>query len=137
MIDELRNPFGRVYLTVDTDTKNKWIYVNWMGYLTEANIKEGAAYYTKALADAGYKCVLNDTRSIIGGWDHSLEWVLNEWAPNAARAGLKYFAMINTPETFAQSTAANFYNNLTAFTAQVFDDKVKAEAWLRQYSLGR
>ncbi|WP_026464955.1 hypothetical protein [Adhaeribacter aquaticus] len=134
MIQELRNPFGRVFLTIDVDDKNKWVHVNWMGYLTEENIKTGAAAYTNALAEAGYKCVLNDTRLIVGGWDHSLEWVLNDWAPKAARAGLKYFAMITTPETFGGSTAHNFYSNLKSFQAQVFDDKSKAEDWLRQYS---
>ncbi|AKD05134.1 hypothetical protein POKO110462_21405 [Pontibacter korlensis] len=137
MIQELTNPFGRVYLTIETNTKNRWIHVNWMGYLTEENIKNGAAAYTKALADAGFNCVLNDTRLIIGGWDHSLNWVVNEWAPRAARAGLKYFAMITNPETFGGSTASTFYSNLKSFQAEVFDDKAKAEEWLRQYSIER
>ena len=137
MIQELKNPFGRVYLTIEVDDLNKWVHVNWMGYLTEENIKTGAKAYTEALADAGYKCVLNDTRLIVGGWDHSLDWVLNDWAPRAARAGLKHFAMIVTPETFGESTASTFYENLKAFQAKVFDDKTKAEDWLRQFSVGR
>jgi hypothetical protein len=137
MTQELRNAFGRVYLTIDVDHKNKWVHVNWMGYLTEDNIKTGALAYTTALAEAGYKCVLNDTRLIVGGWDHSLNWVVNDWAPRAARAGLKYFAMITTPETFGDSTAVNFYAKLRAFQAQVFDDRNKAEAWLRQFSISQ
>ncbi|MFD2247799.1 STAS/SEC14 domain-containing protein [Pontibacter ruber] len=135
MKQELRNPFGRVYLTIEVDAKNKWVYVNWMGYLTEDNIKTGAIAYANALAKSGHHCVLNDTRLIIGGWDHSLDWVLNDWGPRAARAGLKNFAMITTPETFGGSTASKFYSNIKAFTVEVFDDKGKAEDWLRQYSL--
>ncbi len=135
MKQELRNPFGRVYLTIDVDHKNKWVHVNWMGYLTEENIKTGAQAYTKSLADAGYNCVLNDTRMIVGGWDHSLDWVINDWAPRAARAGLRYFAMITTPETFAENTASSFYAKLKSFRTQVFDNSAKAEDWLRQYSL--
>ena len=134
MTQELKNSFGRVFLTIDVNDINKWVHVNWMGYLTEDNVKNGALAYTKALQDAGYKCVLNDTRLILGGWDHSLEWVLNDWAPRASKAGLKYFALITTPETFAESTAAAFYSKLKSFRAQVFDDKSKAENWLRQYS---
>ncbi|GHA74618.1 hypothetical protein [Pontibacter akesuensis] len=134
MIQELTNPFGRVYLTVEDDRRNKWVRVNWMGYLTEENVKNGALAYTKVLSDAGYSCVINDTRLIVGGWDHSLEWVLNDWAPRAARAGLKYFAMITTPETFGGSTASNFYAKLKAFQANVFDDKSEAEEWLKQVS---
>jgi len=135
MTQELRNPFGRVFLTITVNDKNRWVHVNWMGYLTEENIKTGALAYTKTLQESGYNSVLNDTRLILGGWDHSLEWVLNDWAPKAARAGLKYFAMITTPESFAESTASAFYTKLKSFRAQVFDDKSEAENWLRQFSL--
>ncbi len=135
MRQELKNAFGRVFLTIEVDHKNKWVFVDWMGYLTEDNVKTGATAYIEALSKAGFHCVLNDTRLILGGWDHSLGWVLNEWAPKAARAGLKHFAMITTPETFGESTASTFYAKLKSFQAKVFDDKTRAEEWLRQFSL--
>ncbi|MCC9165381.1 STAS/SEC14 domain-containing protein [Pontibacter harenae] len=135
MAQELKNSFGRVFLKIEKDERNKWIHVNWMGYLTAENIKTGAIAYTEELAKSGYNCVLNDTRLILGSWDHSLDWVVNEWAPRAARAGLKHFAMIVTPETFAESTASNFYSRLKAFQTQVFDERPKAEEWLKQFSL--
>ncbi|UOQ53785.1 STAS/SEC14 domain-containing protein [Hymenobacter cellulosivorans] len=131
MIQELTSPTGRVYLTVETDTENKWILVNWMGYLTSDSIKAGAAAYTAALAKSGFSCVLNDTREVRGPWDHSIDWVVNEWAPNAAAAGLRYFAMITTPETLAQESASSFYEQLTAFHAEVFDNREAAQQWLR------
>lgn len=135
MIKELTNPFGRVFLTINEDTRNRWIHVNWMGYLTEENIKMGATAYIEALAKAEYNCVLNDTRLVIGSWNHSLNWVLKEWAPTAAGAGLKHFAMITTPETFAQSSAVSFYEQLKHFEIEVFDELGNAKEWLRQYSL--
>ncbi|RAU83345.1 STAS/SEC14 domain-containing protein [Pontibacter arcticus] len=135
MKQELTNPFGRVYLVIHEDTQNRWIHVNWMGYLTEENIKTGARAYVAALQKTGYTCVLNDTRLIIGSWDHSLDWVLNDWAPTAASAGLRHFAMIATPESFANNTASAFYRNLKSFKAEVFDDMGIAKEWLKQYSL--
>ncbi|GAB3538076.1 hypothetical protein GCM10027443_32270 [Pontibacter brevis] len=135
MRQELKNAFGRVYLTIERDTRNKWMYVNWMGYLTAENVRRGADAYIEALQLAGYSCVLNDTRLILGSWDHSMEWVLNDWAPRAAKSGLKHFAMICTPETFGESSASKFHHDLKAFKAMVFDDRLKAEEWLRHYSL--
>ena len=88
MIQELKSPTGRVYLTIDTDTANRWILVDWIGYLTADSIRAGAQAYTDALAKSGFSCVLNDTRSVRGPWDHSMDWVINVWAPNAAAAGL-------------------------------------------------
>ncbi|RPD43579.1 MULTISPECIES: STAS/SEC14 domain-containing protein [Hymenobacter] len=132
MVKEYKSALGKVYLTIETDTENRWIFTDWQGYLTAENIKVGAKAYVDALAKAGFSCVLNDTRSVRGPWDHSMEWVLNEWAPSAARAGLRHFAMITTPETLADSSNATFYAQLTAFEAQLFDNMADARDWLRQ-----
>ncbi|WP_181304412.1 STAS/SEC14 domain-containing protein [Rufibacter sp. XAAS-G3-1] len=132
MTKELVNPFGRVYLTIKEDSQNRLIYVNWMGYLTEENVKTGARAYTQALADAGYNCVLNDTRLIIGSWGHSMDWVVNEWAPSAAKAGLKRFAMLANPESFGESSASIFLSELKAFEARSFNDLESARKWLRE-----
>ncbi len=112
--------------------KNRWIFVDWQGYLTAENIKTGAKAYTDALARSGFSQVLNDTRSVRGPWDHSMDWVINERAPNAAKAGLRHFAMTTSPATLAEGSAANFYAQLTAFQGAVFDNTAEAEAWLRQ-----
>ena len=131
MTEELKSALGRIYITIETNTENRWIFVDWQGYLTADNIKEGARAYTAALARSGFSCVLNDTRSVRGPWDHSMDWVINEWAPNAAQAGLRHFAMISTPETLADGSAANFYAQLTAFRSEVFDNMADARQWLR------
>ncbi|MDO7876188.1 STAS/SEC14 domain-containing protein [Hymenobacter sp. ASUV-10] len=129
-MQELKTSLGRTYLTVDTDETNRWIAVDWQGYLTAESIKEGAKAYTAALAASGFACVLNDTRSVRGPWDHTMDWVINEWAPNAAKAGLQYFALVSTPETLADGSAANFYAQLTAFHAEVFSTTEEAQQWL-------
>lgn len=133
MKQELKNATGRVYLTLDTDAENRWVAVEWTGYLTADSIKTGAQAYTDALAASGFSCVLNDTRAVRGPWDHSMEWVINTWAPNAAAAGLKHFALISTPDSLADGSAANFYAQLTAFQAEVFDNPDDAQAWLRRF----
>lgn len=104
--------------------------MDWIGYLTADSIRAGAQAYTDALAKSGFSCVLNDTRSVRGPWDHSMDWVINVWAPNAAAAGLKHFAMVSTPESLADGSAANFYAQLTAFQAEVFDNLSSARSWL-------
>lgn len=130
MTIELKSALDRVFLTIETDHKNRWIFTDWQGYLTADNIKEGARAYTEVLARSGFSCVLNDTRSVRGPWDHSMDWVINEWAPNAAKAGLRHFAMITSPATLAEGSAANFYAQLTAFEGGVFDNLAEGRSWL-------
>lgn len=134
MLQELKSALGKVYLSIDTDTENRWVMADWQGYLTADNIRTGAKAYSDALAKSGFSCVLNDTRSVRGPWDHSMDWVVNVWAPDAAKAGLRHFAMITTPETLADGSAANFYAQLTAFQAQVFDNMGEARAWLFKFA---
>lgn len=132
---ELKNIFGKVFITITVDTGNRWIHTNWLGYLTQDNIKAGALAYTNAVREAGFGCVLNDTREVLGSWDHSLDWVVGEWASQAAAAGIRHFALIVSPETFAGSTASAFHANNKAFEVMVFDNMIGAKGWLRQHSL--
>jgi hypothetical protein len=121
MRQELRNAFGKVFITIIVDRENRWVHTNWA--------------YTDAVREAGFSCVLNDTSQVVGGRDHSLEWVANEWAPQAARAGITHFALVTTPQTFAASTAVSFLSSTSAFQVRVFESALYAKAWLRQYSL--
>lgn len=132
MKQELKSSLGRPYITIESDATNRLISVDWVGYLTADSIKAGARAYTKALAESGYHCVLNDTRKVIGPWDHSLEWVLHEWAPNAAAAGLRYFAMITTPDSLADESAQAFYAQLKEFEVRMFSEEQTAMQWLQQ-----
>ncbi|OGX85597.1 STAS/SEC14 domain-containing protein [Hymenobacter glacialis] len=137
MRQELRSSLGKTYLAIEPVSTDRWIDVNWMGYLTGDNIRTGAAAYTAALAESGYHAVLNDTRSVLGPWEHSLDWVINTWAPQAAAAGLTHFAMVTTSESMADATAVAFYQQLTAFKAELFSNMEEAKKWLRQFSLAR
>lgn len=133
MKTELVNAFGNIFLTISLDDYNQWIQACWHGYSTEEAVKQGMEAYTETLEAADYSAMLIDTRSMIGSWSHSLEWTLNEWAPKAAKAGLRYYAMVVKPETFAESTADSFYANVQYFEAEVFQDMATAEAWLRRH----
>ncbi|AKQ47016.1 hypothetical protein TH63_17410 [Rufibacter radiotolerans] len=134
MRTELINAFGNVYLTITLDQENRWIHAQWQGYSTEDSIKTGIEAYTQLLEQGDFHSILVDTRLIIGSWNHSLDWILEEWAPQAARAGLQYYAMVVQPETFAEASADAFYEQVRYFKAKVFDDIEAAENWLMRRS---
>ena len=133
MRQELKNIFGKVFITITVDTENRWVHTNWVGYLTQDNVKAGALAYTNAVKESGFSCVLNDTSEVVGSWDHSLDWVVNEWSSEAVAAGIKHFALVTSPASFAEATASNFSANNRAFEVKVFANATCAEAWLRQY----
>ncbi len=132
MINELKNVFGNVFLTIQVDHQNQWIKASWKGYSTEDSIKIGMEAYTDVLEAEDYSGLLIDARAMLGTWNHALDWSLNKWAPQAALAGLTHYAMVVNPETFAESTADDFYAKVHSFEAEIFQDMPTAEAWLRQ-----
>lgn len=136
MRQELSNIFGKVFLTIEVDRKNKWVHNDWVGYLTMDNVKSGGLAHLNTVKEAGFSCVLNDSSKILGSWDHSLEWTAKEWAPLAARAGIKHFAMITSPDSMAESSAVNFSNLVAAFEVRVFNHITDAKDWLRYQSVG-
>ncbi|AMM50946.1 hypothetical protein TH61_06775 [Rufibacter sp. DG15C] len=130
MKTELVNAFGNVFLTITLDHENRWITAKWQGYSTEESIKTGLEAYTQALESADFHSMLIDTRAMVGSWHHSLGWMLEEWAPQAARAGLQYYAMVVEPESFAEASADSFYEQVRYFKAKVFEDLESAKNWL-------
>lgn len=136
MRKEHLNIFGKVFLTVELDKENKWVHNDWVGYLTMDNVKSGALAYLDTIKEAGISCVLNDNSRVLGSWDHSLDWSVNEWTPLAVRAGVKHFALIVSPDSLAEPSASAFSSFITGFEARVFSNITDAKAWLRNHSLG-
>jgi hypothetical protein len=131
MNKELTNIFGSVFLRVKADTQNKWVHNDWIGYLTMENVKKGALAYLEVVKDTGLACVLNDNSKVLGSWDHSIEWVKDEWEPLAAKAGIRHFALIVSQNSLTESSATAFEKMIEAFEVKVFHDKDKARQWLK------
>ena len=131
MKKELTNAFGNVYLSIEVDLLNHWVHNKWTGHLTEEITKAGTEAYTKAVKRSGFNCVLNDSRQVLGRWDHSVEWALQEWVPQAVYAGIKYFALIVNPDSFSADSAEALTTGVNLFEIKIFDDQAEAEDWLR------
>lgn len=131
MKKELTNIFGNVFLTIEEDRKNRWVYNDWIGYLTMDNVKTGAITYLDTVRESGYSKVLNSNVNVLGSWEHSIEWVLNDWEPMAAKSGIKHFAMIVSENSMTEPSALHFAELIKDFEVKLFHDKAEAEHWLR------
>jgi len=132
-IAELKAATGKTYLTIDYDTQHHWIYNNWLGYVTAENVKKGALQVLQALETYRTPCGLNDNRQLTGPWDHSVDWIEEEWIPGAARAGLRYYALVVDQEAFAAASAQDMLSRVKGlFTMRIFDDINQARHWLQE-----
>lgn len=130
---ELKNPLGKVFLTITYDAENQWVYANWSGYQTLQSIQQGANTYLEVFAD--YKChyLINDNRLVAGPWSQATEWLAQDWTPRAVAFGLTHFAHVISPEALARLSAENLHHRIKgALHMQIFEQAEKAQEWLRQ-----
>lgn len=129
---ELSNATGRVFYTVEYDAANRWIYSNWIGYVSVENVMEGCNLGIDALKQTGCPNLLNDNRQLTGPWKEANDWIAQDWTPRALQAGLKNFAHITSPSVFGELSAVDLETRLDDinFMLKVFKDADNASAWL-------
>ncbi|HEX8427082.1 STAS/SEC14 domain-containing protein [Hymenobacter sp.] len=132
MKTEIRNTFGEVYLTIEFHEAINVVYNNWFGYQTYPGVVGGANTSLKISKEHNCPYMLNDNSKVVGPWDHSLDWITNDWAPRAIQAGLTHFAHIVSVESFAAFSAHNLHNEISGkLQMSIFDSVIEGLEWLR------
>ncbi|WP_022823767.1 hypothetical protein [Hymenobacter norwichensis] len=130
---ELVNGFGHVYLTIEYDAANHWVYNNWLGIQTYIGIIAGADACLHPLREHQCAYLLNDNRHVLGPWDHAVEWIAKDWAPRASAQGLTHFAQVISPEALAATSGEAMHVGIgNQLQIRQFSAIEEAQAWLRQ-----
>ena len=132
MKKEVTNSFDKVYLTIEFDAANNWIYNSWIGVLPTEKVIQGCQATLEFLRENPSANMLNDNRKVVGSWSAANDWIAQNWMPQALAMGLKRFAHIVSPGIFGQASAAEMVTRVgTQFEMRLFQDIALAEAWLR------
>ncbi|MBJ6108248.1 hypothetical protein JAO73_04450 [Hymenobacter sp. BT523] len=132
MKKELINSFDKVYLTIELDDAQGWIYNNWVGVLPTEKVIRGCQATIDFLRDCPCPQMLNDNREVIGSWSSANDWIAKNWMPQVLRLGLKRFAHVVSPGIFGQASAEEMVTRVgTQFEMRLFQDIEMAKSWLR------
>ena len=132
MTREVANAFGKVFLTMTYEPANDLTYNNWRGYLTLDSIMNGANVGIDFLTQTKCPYLLNDNIHVTGPWDHAVAWIAQDWTPRAIAQGLRYFAHVVSPESFAALSAEALASGVgDKFEMQIFGTIDAARQWLR------
>ena len=128
---ELINSFDKVFLTIEFDAANQWIYNNWTGVLPTEKVIQGCQATIDFLRENRCAHMLNDNREVIGSWSAANDWIAQNWMPQVLALGLKKFALIVSPGIFGQASAAELVNRIgDSLEIRLFKDAGLAKAWL-------
>jgi hypothetical protein len=131
---ELKNEGGYVYLIIEADKLNNWLYYKWRGFLLIDELKKGYDKILDVLANEQLTTALADHANIVGPWNEANEWLVNEWTPKANRLGLKHLAINTAGDLFSNISLELFLinNKNSAYATQVFDSIDEAKSWLKK-----
>jgi hypothetical protein len=130
---ELLNSFDNLYLTIEFDEANQWIYNNWVGMLPTEQVIQGCQAIIEMLQAHPCIHILNDNRAVIGSWSAANEWIDQHWTPQAVALGLKRFAHVVSPGIFGQASAAELATRVDKkFEMRLFQNIELAKIWLKE-----
>jgi hypothetical protein len=133
MKKECRNSYDKVFLTIELDKTNGWIYNNWIGVLPTDTVIQGCLCVIDVVRDTLCPHMLNDNRQVIGSWTSANEWIASTWLPEVLALGLKRFAHIVSPGIFGQASAEEMITRVgNQLEMRLFKDISLAQAWLRE-----
>ncbi|MDQ2794039.1 MAG: hypothetical protein M3Y12_08530 [Bacteroidota bacterium] len=128
----LTNSFDKIFLTIEFDAANRWIYNNWMGVLPTEKVIQGCQATIDFLRENRCAHMLNDNREVIGSWNSANEWIAANWMPQVLKLGLKRFAHIVSPSIFGQASAEEMVTRVgNQLEIRLFKDVELAKQWLR------
>lgn len=128
----LTNSFDKVFLTIEFDAANRWVYNNWVGVLPTDKVIQGCQATIDFLRKNRCAHMLNDNRNIIGSWNSANDWIAANWMPQVLALGLKRFAHIVSPGIFGQASAEEMVTRVgNQLEIRLFKDLELAKAWLQ------
>lgn len=133
MKQALINAFDKVYLTIEFDPANNWIYNNWVGVLPTERVIQGCQATIDFLQEHRTPLMLNDNREVIGSWNSANDWIAQNWVPQVITLGLRRFAIVLSPGIFGQTSAEEMVTRVgTQLEMRLFKDIELAQNWLRE-----
>ena len=128
----LTNSFDKVFLTIEFDAANQWLYNNWTGVLPTDKVIQGCQATIEFLRENRCAHMLNDNRQVIGSWNSANDWIAANWMPQVLKLGLKRFAHIVSPGIFGQASAEEMVTRVgNQLEIRLFKDVDLAKEWLR------
>ncbi len=119
------------------DAASGALVVAWKGYATSEQFRAVSEKILVAVAVKDIRRLLNDTAEmvLIGAADQ--EWVVGDFMPRLAAAGIQACALVASKHYFNRVAVESIMQKVDAGLMQVafFDDRAAAAAWLRDVAL--
>jgi hypothetical protein len=118
------------------DTHNDWLFADWRGTLTLAQVQAGCLTLAQCFLERPYARVLNSNCDVMNMSADAPQWLARDYLPHLGLAGIEYLAWVCAPSLLLKHLAGEAVRQLQTPTVAMFDDLADAYAWLQHTHLG-
>lgn len=123
-------------ITLSYNAAHVRIDADWTGFQNLDSVQRGCLRMMDMLIKNKAHKVLNDNTHVLGNWSEAADWGAQEWFPAMEKAGLRYFAWVNSQSVFSQLSARKSVDALSGgIVNQFFTDLKSAEAWINEQNV--
>lgn len=120
-------------ITLSYNSIHSRIDADWTGFQNLESVQQGCHRMLNMMIKNNVYKILNNNIHVLGNWSEAVDWVAQECFPAMQKAGLRYFAWVNSPSVFSQLSARKSVNDLNGeMTISFFADVITAETWINK-----
>ncbi|MDN3547474.1 PAS domain-containing protein [Mucilaginibacter aquaedulcis] len=120
-------------ITLSYNRAHERIDADWTGFQNLESVQQGCLRMMEMLVKHKVQKVLNNNTYVLGNWSEAADWGAQEWFPAMEKAGMRYFAWVNSPSVFSQLSARKSADStLEKLKIHFFTEVAAAVDWLNE-----
>jgi hypothetical protein len=113
------------------DTTNDWLFSDWRGDLSLAQVQAGCLTIAQCFLERTYPRILNNNTDLTGMSASAPVWLARDYLPHLGLAGIEYLAWVCAPSLLLKHLAGESVRQLRTPVVATFDDLADAYTWLQ------
>jgi len=120
------------FIEISYDENINAIVNNWKTAPTSAEFRQGMNAAVEAMRRFDTGALISDTGKLGALSEEDQQWSYTEWLQQALQAGYHSFAVIVSPDIFAQMSVEDTLSQVQNVTIQYFESYEEGRKWLKE-----
>jgi hypothetical protein len=128
--------FEESFIRISYDQELNTVFSEWLTAPTSEEFRQGMNQMIEAFKEFNTGILMSNTANIGAIDPDDQEWSTTDWIARALPAGYKQFAVITSPDIFAQMSVEDTLTEVqlanSTLKIQYFDNEADARQWIKE-----
>ena len=122
------------YVAIQYNESTNSVEIHWKTPPTSEEFREGMNHAIEAMKKHQTGALLSDTTNLGALSEEDQQWSYTDWLQRALAVGYHSFAVVVSPDIFAQMSVEDTLSQVQNLTIQYFDTVAEGQSWLEEKS---